>query len=112
MRKNAGAIDKIGFDGFPESPSGTDIPRSSHPHDKMKFGSVGNGSSRHLVAEMLIAATRIELTHVPYRGEAPVVPDLATGRIDLMFMASAKRREKLATRKPPALQSLGVRGAP
>ena len=43
MRKNAGAIDKIGFDGFPESPSGTDIPRSSQPHDKMKFGSVGIG---------------------------------------------------------------------
>ncbi len=40
---------------------------------------------------MLIAATKIELTHVPYRGEAPVVPDLATGRIDLMFMASAKQ---------------------
>ena len=58
---------------------------------ELKFGSVGNGSSQHLVAEMLIAATKIELTHVPYRGEAPVVPDLATGRIDLMFMASAKQ---------------------
>ena len=58
---------------------------------ELKFGSVGNGSSQHLVAEMLIAATKIELTHVPYRGEAPAVPDLATGRIDLMFMASAKQ---------------------
>lgn len=58
---------------------------------ELKFGSVGNGSSQHLVAEMLIAAAKIELTHVPYRGEAPVVPDLATGRIDMMFMASAKQ---------------------
>jgi tripartite-type tricarboxylate transporter receptor subunit TctC len=58
---------------------------------ELKFGSVGNGSSQHLVAEMLIAATGIELTHVPYRGEAPSVPDLATGRVDLMFMASAKQ---------------------
>jgi tripartite-type tricarboxylate transporter receptor subunit TctC len=58
---------------------------------ELKFGSVGNGSSQHLVAEMLIAATKIELTHVPYRGEAPAVPDLASGRVDMMFMASAKQ---------------------
>lgn len=58
---------------------------------ELKFGSVGNGSSQHLVAEMLMAATKIELTHVPYRGEAPSVPDLVTGRVDLMFMASAKQ---------------------
>jgi tripartite-type tricarboxylate transporter receptor subunit TctC len=58
---------------------------------QLKFGSVGNGSSQHLVAEMLIAAAKIELVHVPYRGEAAPVPDLATGRIDLMFMASAKQ---------------------
>jgi hypothetical protein len=41
------------------------------------------------------------------------IDDLAFGTKGAeMFMASAKRREKLATRKPPALQSLGVRGAP
>jgi tripartite-type tricarboxylate transporter receptor subunit TctC len=58
---------------------------------ELKFGSVGVGSSQHLVAEILMSATGIELTHVPYRGEAPAVPDLVTGRIDLMFMASAKQ---------------------
>jgi hypothetical protein len=41
------------------------------------------------------------------------IDDLAFGTKGAeVFMASAKRREKLATRKPPALQSLGVRGAP
>jgi tripartite-type tricarboxylate transporter receptor subunit TctC len=58
---------------------------------ELKFGSVGNGSSQHLVAEMFLAATGTQMTHVPYRGEAPSVPDLATGRIDMMFMASAKQ---------------------
>jgi tripartite-type tricarboxylate transporter receptor subunit TctC len=67
------------------------IARAKSKPGELKFGSVGNGSSQHLVAEMLIAATKIELTHVPYRGEAPSVPDLVTGRVDLMFMASAKQ---------------------
>jgi tripartite-type tricarboxylate transporter receptor subunit TctC len=40
---------------------------------------------------MLKAAAGIELTHVPYRGEAPSIPDLLSGRIDLMFLTTAKQ---------------------
>ena len=39
---------------------------------------------------MLKSAAGIELTHVPYRGEAPSIPDLIAGRIDLMFLTTAK----------------------
>jgi tripartite-type tricarboxylate transporter receptor subunit TctC len=39
---------------------------------------------------MLKAAAGIELTHVPYRGEAPSIIDLVAGRIDLMFLTTAK----------------------
>ena len=57
---------------------------------EMKVGSVGIGSAHHLIAEMLKSAAGIELTHVPYRGEAPAIPDLVAGRIDLMFLTTAK----------------------
>jgi tripartite-type tricarboxylate transporter receptor subunit TctC len=57
---------------------------------ELKIGNVGIGSAHHLVAEMLKAAAAIELTHVPYRGEAPAIPDLVAGRIDLMFLTTAK----------------------
>jgi tripartite-type tricarboxylate transporter receptor subunit TctC len=57
---------------------------------ELKIGSVGVGSAHHLVAEMLKSAAGIELTHVPYRGEAPAIPDLVAGRIDLMFLTTAK----------------------
>lgn len=41
------------------------------------------------------------------------IDDLAFGTKGAeLFMAAAKRREKLATRKPPAVQSLGLKGAP
>ena len=58
--------------------------------NELKIGSVGIGSAHHLVAEMLKSAAGIELTHVPYRGEAPAIPDLVAGRIDLMFLTTAK----------------------
>ena len=58
---------------------------------ELKIGSVGIGSAHHLVAEMLKSAAGIELTHVPYRGEAPAIPDLVAGRIDLMFLPRPSR---------------------
>jgi tripartite-type tricarboxylate transporter receptor subunit TctC len=66
------------------------IARAKAKPDELKIGSVGIGSAHHLVAELLKAAAGIELTHVPYRGEAPAIPDLVAGRIDLMFLTTAK----------------------
>ena len=57
---------------------------------KLSYGSIGHGSSQHLVGEMFAAAAGLDMTHVPYRGEALVTPELAAGRIHLMFMAGAK----------------------
>ncbi len=66
------------------------VARAKAKPGEMKVGSVGLGSSHHLIAEMLKSAAGIELTHVPYRGEAPAIPDLMAGRIDLMFLTTAK----------------------
>jgi len=57
---------------------------------KLSFASIGHGSSQHLVGEMFAAASGLDMTHVPYRGEALVAPEIASGRIHLMFMAGAK----------------------
>jgi tripartite-type tricarboxylate transporter receptor subunit TctC len=54
------------------------------------YASIGHGSSQHLVAEMFCDAAGLEMTHVPYRGEAAAVQDLMTGRVHVMFMAGAK----------------------
>ena len=49
------------------------------------YASVGNGSIQHLAGEMLKSSARIDLTHVPYKGQAPALNDLLGGQIDLMF---------------------------
>jgi tripartite-type tricarboxylate transporter receptor subunit TctC len=51
---------------------------------KMQFGSAGVGSGTHLPCVLLNMAMGVDVTHVPYRGEAPVQQDLIGGRIDYM----------------------------
>jgi tripartite-type tricarboxylate transporter receptor subunit TctC len=52
----------------------------------MSGGSSGNGSPPHLGLELLrrVARAGDRLTHVPYRGGAPGVTDLAGGNLDVM----------------------------
>ena len=47
------------------------------------FGSGGPGSIGHIVGEMAKAAMKIEMTHVPYRGGAPMTTDLIAGTIPI-----------------------------
>ncbi len=51
---------------------------------KMQFGSAGVGSGTHLPCVLLNTAMDVNVTHVPYRGEAPAQQDLIGGRIDYM----------------------------
>lgn len=51
----------------------------------LTYGSAGNGSPHHLIAEMFKAATGIQMRHVPYKGSAPAITDLVGGQINVMF---------------------------
>ena len=49
-----------------------------------QFGSAGVGAGTHIPCVLLNSAIGVDITHVPYRGEGPVVQDLIGGRIDYM----------------------------
>jgi len=49
----------------------------------LTFGSTGIGSGSHLATELFMARTGINMTHVPYRGAAPLVQDIVGDRIDV-----------------------------
>src|SRR5262249_11774044 len=94
---------------------------------KLNVASVQYGGSSHLALELLKLMANIDLTHVPYNGEAKALPDLLSGRIDMMFGAagavkqlmdkgelvvtavSGKRRWKVAPNLPTIDES-GVPG--
>lgn len=46
---------------------------------KLNYGSLGTGSAGHLASAYLNSAYNLEMTHVPYKSEAPFAQDLAAG---------------------------------
>jgi tripartite-type tricarboxylate transporter receptor subunit TctC len=61
------------------------VARAKANPGKLTYASPGLGTPPHLTGEMLKAAAKIETTHVPYKGLAPALADLLTGRVDVMF---------------------------
>ncbi|MCV4777949.1 tripartite tricarboxylate transporter substrate-binding protein, partial [Escherichia coli] len=51
----------------------------------LTYGSSGVGSTNHLAGAAFAAAAGVEITHVPYRGNAEMTNDLLAGRLDMVF---------------------------
>jgi tripartite-type tricarboxylate transporter receptor subunit TctC len=52
---------------------------------KLNFASSGNGTVVHLTTEYFKAQAGLYLVHIPYRGTALSIPDLVSGKIDVLF---------------------------
>lgn len=55
----------------------------------LTFGSPGNATPQHLATELLQAACRIDMLHVPYRGTGPMMTDLLGGQIQVVVATVA-----------------------
>jgi tripartite-type tricarboxylate transporter receptor subunit TctC len=58
----------------------------AHPA-KLSYASAGNGGAAHLSGELFKQGFKIAIVHIPYRGGAPALTDLAGGQVDMMFSA-------------------------
>jgi tripartite-type tricarboxylate transporter receptor subunit TctC len=56
---------------------------------QVAYASAGNGGAAHLTAELFAQGFKLVLTHVPYKGGAPALTDLAGGQVQMMFSAIA-----------------------
>ncbi|MBI3068163.1 MAG: tripartite tricarboxylate transporter substrate binding protein, partial [Betaproteobacteria bacterium] len=52
---------------------------------QLNFASSGTGGSSHLAGELLKRMANIDLTHVPYKGAAPALTDVISGRVQLLI---------------------------
>jgi len=56
----------------------------AHP-GQLTFASAGMGTASHLAGELFKTMARLEMTHVPYKGNVPAITDLLAGQTSLLF---------------------------
>ena len=56
---------------------------------KLSFSSSGIGNPQQLAGELMNSMAGIQVLHVPYRGSAPAVTDVATGAVTMSFSSFA-----------------------
>ncbi|WP_296354354.1 tripartite tricarboxylate transporter substrate binding protein [Ramlibacter sp.] len=52
---------------------------------RMTYASAGNATPPHLAGELFKQQAQIFVTHIPYRGAAPALQDVASGQVDFVF---------------------------
>jgi len=69
----------------------------------LSFGSPGVGTPSHLLAAKIAAATKTPMEYVQYRGGAPMMADLITGRVDFALASYTAAGTYIAGKKLKAL---------
>ena len=75
---------------------------------KITFGSGGNGSPSHLIAELVRQKLGIKLTHIPYRGPSEALSGLLGRQTDMMFVTTSVAAKNI---KAGRLKALAVTGS-
>lgn len=76
---------------------------------ELNYGSAGVGGFFHISAELFAFMTGIRLTHVPYKGPAAALTDLAAGRIHVMFNSAIVTVPFIKSGKVNALATTGAK---
>ena len=61
------------------------VKKAQGKPDSVSYGSAGAGGSAHLAAALLANRSKTQMTHVPFRGNAPALTEVMAGRVDFMF---------------------------
>jgi tripartite-type tricarboxylate transporter receptor subunit TctC len=71
------------------------------------FASSGTGGPTHLGGELLKSTAKIEMTHVPYRGDGPAMTDVMGGSVPLLVTVMASAAPFIKADSVKALAALG-----
>jgi len=79
------------------------IEQAQTNRGKLNYGSSGTGGITHLAGAMFAHLAKIELVHIPYRGEAAAITDLLGGQTQLQFSSPLNAAPHLASSRLRAL---------
>jgi len=86
----------------PSTPAGTlkeFVALAKSQPGKLNYGSYGVGTSSHIQGSLLNMQAGLDLTHVPYKGAAPLLQDLRGGQVSSAFIDMATAQPHLASFK-------------
>jgi tripartite-type tricarboxylate transporter receptor subunit TctC len=83
----------------------------THPNT-VNYGSAGSGSTEHFSGELFRSMTGVDITHVPYKGGAPMMTDLIGGQIQMAIETSASAAPYVRSGKVKALAVTGTKRSP
>jgi tripartite-type tricarboxylate transporter receptor subunit TctC len=72
-------------------------------HPGMTFASTGNGTPQHLTGALFKAQNKLDITHVPYRGDAPMLTDIIGGQVQMAFVTLSAALPHIKTGKIRAI---------
>jgi tripartite-type tricarboxylate transporter receptor subunit TctC len=80
---------------------------------QLTYGSSGIGGFSHLAGALFASFSKIQLTHVPYKGGAPAMADVIGGQIDMLFSTILQSHTHIVAGKlrPVAVSTAARAGA-
>jgi tripartite-type tricarboxylate transporter receptor subunit TctC len=88
------------------------VDRAKANPGAVNFGSFGIGNMTHLQGVLLSLAADIKMTHVPYRGQTPMITDVLSGQIPIGFTTTAGASELADSGKLKLLATFGATRSP
>ena len=98
-----------------------DVPSKSVPEliayikanpGKISYGSGGVGTTSHLAGELFKSLAKVDMTHIPYKGNAPAITDLIGGQTQVMFATMPTVLPYVKSGKLKALAVIGGTRSP
>jgi len=74
---------------------------------KINYGSFGIGNLTHLMGVLISIHADITMTHVPYRGQTPMITDILSGQIPVGFSTTAGTLDLVRSGKIDLLATFG-----
>jgi tripartite-type tricarboxylate transporter receptor subunit TctC len=79
---------------------------------ELTHSSAGNGTGSHLSAELFKSLAKIDVVHIPYKGIAPALLDVVSGRVSMTFPSTLSALPHVRSGKVRALAVTGLKRSP
>jgi tripartite-type tricarboxylate transporter receptor subunit TctC len=100
------------YPGVPAKTLAEFVAMAKKDPGKYEYGSTGIGGAAHLAGEQFKRRAGVDLTHVPYKGGGPAMPDILAGRITSYWATPSTALPHIQAGKLRPLATTGLTRSP